>query len=183
MNTTRKKILGIALIVMILAVIGSILVTAETEDMTTDEEPFGCFGFGRMMERPSQFLSTLTEEQQNEIDSIQSTMKQANASFEEIQEAINEKLREYGYEIPTRDELLQNDIERTTKRLEILERQKELRDRGTNWDDIKDIIIEEYGEDCIDGHGPGTMNHGFHKDRCRGGFSEDLVRNNGYIDI
>ena len=166
-KTTRKKLFGGALIFALLASAGAVLVTAETDD-TTDQKDWNSFGFGRPMGHHQSYYSELTEEQQTEIDEIRETMMQDGAAKDEIQEAINEKLREYGLEIPTRDEMLDNEIERTTQRLEILERQKELREQGYDWDEIQEIISEEFDMTVSYFGNPGLM-HGPGGHRPRGG--------------
>lgn len=159
-ETTRKKVFGGALIFALVASAGAVLVTAETDD-TTDQPDKDCFEFDRPIGHHQPYYSELTEEQQAEIDELRETMTQNGETFEEIQEAINEKLREFGIDIPTRDEMLYNEIERTTQRLEILERQKELREQGYDWDEIQDMISEEYNITASDFgqsdfmHGPG----------------------------
>ena len=63
---------------------------------------------------------------------------------EELQATMQQKFEEYGIEMPTRDEMLDKKIEHTKQRLEILERQKELREEGYEWEDIQEIIQDEF---------------------------------------
>lgn len=138
MKNIRKKILGSFMIIIILAVIGVTVVSAQTED--------GLFWGGRGL------FAELTDEQR-----------------EDLQTTIQQKLEEYGIEMPTRDEILEKQIERTEQRLEILNRQKELRDEGYEWDDIRDIIEEEFDLEFPAGEGQGMMfGHGFRCGPCRG---------------
>lgn len=64
--------------------------------------------------------------------------------IENLQETIQQKFEEYGIDMPTRDEILDTQIERTEQRLQILNRQKELREEGYEWDDIQEIIQDEF---------------------------------------
>jgi hypothetical protein len=63
---------------------------------------------------------------------------------EELQATVQQKFEEYGIEMPSRDEMLDKKIEHTKQRLEILERQKELREEGYEWEDIQEIIQDEF---------------------------------------
>jgi len=183
MNKTTKKLIGGSLIVAILASIGAVLVSADTNEKIEDETPFKHFGFGKPMERHPSFQSELTEEQQEEIKALRETMEENDASTEEIRDAINEKLRDFGIEIPTRDETLDTKIEQTTQRLEILERQKELREQGYSWDEISDVISEEFDIEFPENHSTDKMfKSGFHGARCRGGLNQNF-KDNGDSDI
>lgn len=88
---------------------------------------------------------------------------------EDLQTTIQQKLEEYDIEMPTRDEMLDKQIERTEQRLEILNRQKELREEGYEWEEIRDIIEEEFDLELPDGEGQGMMfGHNFRCGSCRG---------------
>jgi len=166
MKTTNKKLVGGLLIGLLFSTIGAVLVTAQT-DATTDEttQPIvfggrhGMHGFGP--------LSTyLTDEQQEEINETITSLRDQNATHEEIQAAIQEKLDEFG----VLDIQLENEIEQTQQRLTILNREKELRDQGYSWDEINTIIQEEFDLEnttgigfCMafdQGFGPGPGPHG-----------------------
>ena len=121
------------MVVMLIATIGTVLASAQT---TEDDLSWGI----PMMGRAPYCMTELTEEQ-----------------HEELNELINEKLEEYGVELPTRDELLDKQIERTEQRLEILTRQKELRDEGYTWEEINEIIQEEYDLESPVDDGQGMM--------------------------
>jgi DNA-binding transcriptional MerR regulator len=129
-----------------------------------------------MQERSLPLYANLTDEQRDELEDLRSTLREDNATHEEIQEAINEKLREYGIDVPTRDEMLTTRIERTTTQLEILERQKELRDQGYEWDEIKDIIAEEFDVESLHAMAPQPLGRfhgaGPHRGRDDGSFEE-----------
>ena len=175
-KNTTKKIIGGTLIVALLATIGAVLVTADTDDSTDNVKPFNGFGFERHMQGQEPFCTNLTEEQQTEIQALRESLTASNATAEEIREAINEKLREFGIDIPTRDEMLDSQIEQTTQQLEILQRQKELRNEGYSWDEISDIISEEYGMELPNSSPPGEMGgRGFHGPGCRGEFNQDFA--------
>ena len=91
------------------------------------------------------FMTELTEEQR-----------------EDLQATMQEKFEEYGIEIPTRDEMLDKQIERTEQRLEILKRQKELREEGYEWEEIQEIIQDEFELEYSIGQGPRMgFRHGF----------------------
>jgi hypothetical protein len=120
----------------------------------------------------------LTEEQQLEINSLRENMSAEGSSPQEIRDAIAAKLQEFGIDFPTRDDMLDREIEQTTQRLNILERQKELREAGYSWDEIHDLIAEEfginfsgdvqphslYGDVCPQAHNKGGVGHTFAND-------------------
>jgi hypothetical protein len=66
---------------------------------------------------------------------------------EDLKTTMQQKFEEYGIEMPTRDEMLDEHIAQTEQRLEILNRQKELRVEGYEWEDISEIIQEEFDID------------------------------------
>ena len=63
---------------------------------------------------------------------------------EDLQETMQQKFEEYGIKMPTRDEILDKQIERTEQRLEILNRMKELREEEYEWEEIQEIIQAEF---------------------------------------
>ena len=69
------------------------------------------------------------------------------------------------------DERLTSAIENTEQRLTILNREKELRDQGYTWDEINEIIQEEFDTEVPIGMGF-NMNEGpgFHGGPHNGGF-------------
>ena len=166
-KATSKKLIGSLLIIMLLAIIGAVLVTAEISDTTLDEEnvsvetndetgyndkPTTFGGRGYICgQRP--FFFNLTDEQRDEIDKIVTSLREEGASCLEIREAIFAKFDEYGIW----DQKLEYEINCTEKRLEILYRQKELREEGYNWDEIKDIIQDEFDLELPIGHGKDIM--------------------------
>ena len=156
-KSTQKKIIGGTLIAVFLSILGAVLVTAEldgTEDTDDDTTDFPDFGFGRKLCGREPYMSKLTEEKQEEIYNLRQSLLEENATMEEIREAINDKLTEFGIEVPTRDDLLGDQIERTTQKLEMLEVQKQLREDGYTWDEVDDILVEEYNVTMpMDHHG------------------------------
>ena len=83
-------------------------------------------------------------------------------------------LEEYGVDVPTRDEILDKNIENSEKRLEILKRTKELRQNNSelSWEEINEIIQEEFELELPEdeaqgmrfGRGPCDGPHGFMSD-------------------
>ena len=149
MNTTHKKLVGGLLTGLLLATVGAAFATGQTDDSTDDQEigtlrdtplqmPFG--------ERPGRmvlesFASELTDEQQTELQELMTTLREQNASPDEMRAVIQEKLDEFG----VLDANLDDEIARTEQRLTVLNRQKELRNEGYSWDDIRNIIEDEFG--------------------------------------
>ncbi len=137
MRNTNKKLVGGLLIGLIITAIGAVLATAETDD-TIDETTIPIPPEGKHGIRP--FSYNLTEEQQAELENLMTTLREQNATRNETQAVIQEKLDEYG----VLDTQLDNEITQTEQRLIILNRQKELRDQGYSWDEINTIIQEEF---------------------------------------
>ena len=155
MKKQGTRIVGGLMVAMLMATIGAVLVSAETENASETEDwhlPF--HGRGNMF-RHGTIDNELTDEQQAEIDALITSLNEEGASSEEIREAVFAKLSEIGI----LDERLDNAIEQTEQRLEILNREQELRDQGYSWEEINEIIQEEY----VLKH-PSGMYHGF----CRG---------------
>lgn len=175
MKKTNKKIIGGLITLMVIATIGAVLVSAETNDITENGENIKSFYFGRGRAKCGEppFFSELTDEQKLEIQTLMEDLKSSDATPEEIHTAISEKLESWGIDVPTRDEQLDSAIERTGRHLELLQRQKELREEGKTWEEIQEIIQEEFDlefpEDC--GQGP-KFKHGF--GRMHGRCSEDI---------
>ena len=151
--------------VILIATIEAVLATEQTDD--TSEEmipPQIPFERGHHINDIGCFASDLTDEQQAEIEELTKTLKDQNATPEEIKSAIQEKLDEYG----VFDTRLDNEIAQTEQRLIILNREKQLRDQGYSWDEIRNTIQEEFdlqnstiiGFDIIDGCGLGHGPHG-----------------------
>jgi len=128
---------------MLIATIGIVLVGAETDNADdTEDWHLPMMGKERILGHRGIFYE-LTEEQQDEIDAMIASLTEEGATCEEIREAIHAKLDEMGI----LDEQLDNAIEHTEQRLEILNRENELRDQGYSWEEINDIIQEEFDLD------------------------------------
>ncbi len=174
MKNTSKKLVGGFMVALLIATIGAIIVSAETEDITEDESSNKFFwGFGGIRHREiskDNLFYELTDEQEEELLQLKQTMIDENATCEEIQEAIMQKLDEWGI----LDKRLDEAIEQTELRLEILNRQKELREQGYSWEEISSLIQEEF--DLEETFGEGEMfGHGFGHGGCRGprGFMDE----------
>ena len=169
MKKVSKKLLGGFIVVILVATIGAIFASAQSDDeteMDTPEQYNRCFrepGFMHIGDR--NLFYELTDEQEEEIVQLKETMIADGATCEEIKEVIMQKLDEWGI----LDNRLDNAIEQTEQRLEILNRQKELREQGYSWEEINDIIKEEYELESFPGYSPGMdFESGFHKGKCRG---------------
>jgi len=156
-NTTRNKLVGTFLIVALVTIAGAVLVSAETDEAgDVIEEQEWC---RPMMQERMPFFSELTEEQQQEIEELRTELSESGATPEEVHEAVTEKLREFGIDIPTRAEQLAQEIERTEQQLEILNRKKELLESGYSWKEIQDTIQEEFDLEASMGPGQGMGPH------------------------
>jgi DNA-binding transcriptional MerR regulator len=89
---------------------------------------FGCFGYN------------LTTDQQTELQQLITTLRNQNATPQEMQSAIQQKLEEFG----VFDTQLENQIAQTEQRLTILNREKELRNQGYNWTEVRNMIQDEF---------------------------------------
>jgi hypothetical protein len=162
MKTTHKKLVGGLLVGLLVATVGAAFATGQTDDTTDDtidnEPPQMPFGgrhgmigprnnttseppqmpFGNMI---GPYASELTDEQQTELEELMTSLREQNASPDEIRTAIQEKLDEFG----VLDTRLDNELAQTEQRLTILNRQKELRNEGYSWDEINTIIENEFG--------------------------------------
>jgi hypothetical protein len=159
MNTTHKKLIGGLLVGLLIATVGAAFATGQTDDTTDDvidntppQMPFGerhGLGNNTTNEPPQMrfgimigpYASELTDEQQTELEELMTSLREQNASRDEIRTAIQEKLDEFG----VLDTQLDNEITQTEQRLTILNRQKELRNEGYSWDEINNIIVDEFG--------------------------------------
>ena len=174
-KSTGKKLLGSFMVVMLVAVVGAVITTAETDEDSSDAETQQDTFFGRCDRGGHMpFFSELTDEQKEEIEVLRESLEEEGASAEEIQTAIQEKLEEFGvnFELPELmdeelDERLDTAIERTEQQLDILNRKKELREDGYSWEEIEDIIQEEFDLSFPVGGGQGMMKGpGFHHGPC-----------------
>jgi DNA-binding transcriptional MerR regulator len=159
---TRKKLIAGLMAAMIIATIGVVYATDQTDGTVPSTTIQESFGDEHKIDRTIPFACNLTTEQQTELRQLLVTLKEQNATPEEIQAALLEKLDEYG----VFDTQLDTQIAQTEQRLTILNREKELRDQGYNWSEIRTIIQDEFNT-------TGTMDmmygFGFGHGPCRGG--------------
>ncbi len=165
----KKIVLGTATIILV-ATIGVVFAGAQYDETTQEDFPEIDFSDRPQMKEHRLldsnitehgfFFYDLTEEQQTEIDELRTSLQNQGANFSEIQDAINEKLDEFG----VFDQRLDNEINQTEQRLQILNREKELREQGYSWDEIRTIIQDEFGQEffvigddhaMMDPHGSG----------------------------
>ena len=174
MKTINKKIIGGILVAITLATVGAVFATAQndgTNDEFTPQDDFWCRPhmdrhdlFKENITENGFFYFDLTEEQQAEINQLRTNLQDQGANYTEIRKAINEKLDEFG----VFDQRLENEINQTEQRLQILNREKELREQGYSWDEINTIIQDEFGIDYpFQIYTPDMMGqHGFGKRPC-----------------
>jgi len=143
MKKARKKIIVGIMVVGLLATVGVVVVSAHPV-----------------------FFSELTDEQKEEIKDLRTKLREDGATREEMREAMRTQLEEYGIELPTREEMLDMQIEHTKQRLEILERTKELIQENpeiTN-EEIREIIQNEFELEMPNGDGWDMIyQRGFHR--------------------
>jgi DNA-binding transcriptional MerR regulator len=169
MKPIHKKLVGGLLVGILIATIGAALATGQTDgttdnttDDTTPQIPFrGRHGMNRL----DPFVSELTDAQQTELEELMTSLRDQNVTPEEIRTAIQEKLDEFG----VLDTRLDNEIAQTEQRLTILNRQKELRNEGFSWDEIRNIIQGEYDLQNTTGIDQDMkFEHGFERRPCEG---------------
>jgi hypothetical protein len=178
MNSRKKLIAGL-IAAMIIGTIGAVLATAQTDGTTPDSATqkmswntldqnrtrffddnmthgmvmFGCFNYN------------LTIEQQTELQQLMTTLRDQNATPQEIRATIQQKLEEFGMF----DTHLDNEIAQTEQRLTILKREKELRNQGYNWTEVRNMIQDEFDLKNSTNADLGTMQgQGFGRGPCRG---------------
>lgn len=166
MKTTHKKLVGGLLIGMFIASIGATFATGAIDNASTStpippiETSHGMYGIGP-------FASNLTDEQQTEIWTLITTLRTNNATPEEIKTAIQNKLDEFG----VLDTWLVSEITHTENQLTILNRQKELRDKGYSWEEIRNITQDEFDPQNMTGLDQGFVNDtGFDHGLCGGSY-------------
>ena len=162
MNTTTKKLVGGLCIDILLATFAAVFATAQPDDATSDitEETTAQHSWRDQpdMNRIGPFATELTDEQQTELEDLMDTLRENNATPEEIRAAVDDKLDEYG----VLDTRLENEITQTEQRLTMLTREKDLRDQGYSWDEIRTIINDEFDIGNTTGfHDDGGFGHGF----------------------
>jgi hypothetical protein len=165
MKTTHKKLVAGLLISTLIASIGATFASGALDDTTTTttvlpptDTNHGMYGIGP-------FASNLTDEQQTEIWNLITSLRKENATPEEMKAAIQNKLDQFG----VLDTWLSSEINQTEQKLAILSRQKELRDEGYSWADIRNITQDEFDLQNMTGLDQGLMiDIGFHHGPCGG---------------
>ena len=139
MKKPGMKIVGGLMAAMIVGTIGAVLVGAEVDDDDETDEwhvPFDSNNMGGL----GIITSELTDDEQAELDALITSLNEEGASCKEIREAVFAKLNDMGI----LDEQLDTAIEQTEQRLEILKRGNELRDQGYTWEEINEILQDEF---------------------------------------
>ena len=136
MKKTTKRVFGGLMVVLLIATIGAVVVSANPG-----------------------FFSDLTDEQKEEMKNLRESLRAEGKTRAEIREEMRNQLEEYGVELPTREEMLDKQIEFTEQKLEILKRIKELVEENPEitQEEIRDIISEEFDLE-IPEDGQGMMN-------------------------
>jgi hypothetical protein len=155
----NKKLIGGLTVVALVAAVGVVFASAETNGTTSNSVfPMNFWQRQSTSEPPKHnattrnfcgrqpmpgygpFYANLTEAQQAELKALMETLRSQNATPQEIRAAVQQKLDEYG----VFDRQLNNAINQTEQRLQILNREKELRSQGYSWENITSIIQQEY---------------------------------------
>lgn len=174
-KTTKKQLFGGLLVVMLITTIGAVIASAQTFGTTDDTLRCGFWGGRPMHGRPAVFPD-LDEIQIAELEELRENLEEQGATCAEIRAAIKEKLEEWGIELQIPeftdeelDERLDDAIARTEQRLDVLKRMQELRASGESWENIRDVIQDEFDLDCPLGDGQGMIfRQGFRRGPCRG---------------
>lgn len=140
MKKQGTRIVGGLMVAMLMATMGAVPLSAETDNAGETEDWHLPFKDRENMFEHRAFDNELTEDQQAEIDELITKLNEEGASSEEIREAVFVKLNELGIF----DDQLDNAIEQTEQRLELLNRENELRDQGYSWEEINEILQVEY---------------------------------------
>jgi len=170
MKTRNKKLVGGLLVGIFIVTLGVVYASGQTDD-TSDETPLQIPPFeGRhRMKELGPFAYDLTDEQQTELEELTATLREQNATRQEIQAAIQEKLDEYG----VLDKQLDTEIAQTEQRLTILNREKELRNEGCSWGEIRNVIEDEFDLQNTTGIFQNMMDeHGFGHGPCGGPYGD-----------
>jgi hypothetical protein len=183
MNTRKKIIAGLmtALIIGTIGIVGAVSQTNGTApDQTTQPpawntqnrtRPFDCFpnhhdeGFGY----------NLSTEQQTELNDLMTTLRNENVSPLEIRTAIEAKLESFG----VFDTQLDKQITQAQERLTILNREKELRNLGYNWTQVRQMITDEFDTDNTTNRDVGMMPGNRYRQGPRRGPHQDRSDENG----
>jgi len=165
MKNTHKKLIGGLFVGLLIATVGAAFASGQVDDPTDDTIPQIPFRERHGMIGIGPYASELTDEQRTELEELMTDLREQTASPDEIRTAIQEKLDEFG----VLDAQLYNEIAQTEQRLTILNRQKELRNEGYNWDEINNIIEDEFDLENTTGFGWDMMSgHGYGHRACGG---------------
>ena len=175
----RKKLVAGLMAARIIGTIGAVFVTAQTDGTTPDisthkmlwntqgQNRTKCFNNTFTQEKimPRGFNYNLTTEQQIELQQLMTTLRDQNATPQEIRAAVQQKLEEFG----VFDTQLDNQIAQTQQRLTILNREKELRNQGYNWTEVRKMIQDEFNlQNSTKGDLGMMQGQGFGQRPCRG---------------
>jgi Spy/CpxP family protein refolding chaperone len=161
MKNTHKKLIGGLLAICLIATFSAALATGQTDDTTTDTTqdtstdtpPSQPGGDHHRMKGFGMLQYNLTDEQQIELKDLMTSLRDQNATPDEIRTAILEKLDEFG----VLDTQLENEIAQTEQRLTILNREQELRNEGYSWTEITSMIQDEFDLGNTTGLGMGII--------------------------
>jgi len=155
----NKKLIGVLTAVTLVAIVGVVFASAQTNGVMT-KSIFSTKFWQRSSTNETQkhnmtmrnfcgrapmrgfgpSFMNLTDAQQADLENMIKTMRSQNATPQEIQQAVQQKLDGYG----VFDRRLNDEINRTALRLQILNREKELRAEGYSWENITSIIHQEF---------------------------------------
>jgi hypothetical protein len=161
MKTTHKKLIGGLLSIFLIATIGVVLATGQTDDTATDitqnstndTAPVQPWGDHQRMKDFGMFQYNLTDEQRTELEDLMTSLRDQNVTPDEMRTAIMEKLDEFG----VLDIQLGNENVQTEQRLTILNREQELRNEGYSWTEITSMIQDEFDLENTMGFGMGII--------------------------
>jgi len=146
MNNKTKKIIGGVFAALILSSVGAVLVSANEDVLSSfeDSPETDEFRQWRFVTPRGYLAEVLTDDQKEELRLLHEEMIEQNATCEQIREAVHDLLESWGIDHPDLDEQLEVGINRTSKRFEILNRTQELREEGYSWEEIKEMIQDEF---------------------------------------
>jgi hypothetical protein len=179
MNRLPLIVCGL-LAVILIATIGAVYTTNAQTNNATNQTTTPSHGnqtriqgrCGRFNEMPRGPMMgyfpgmNLTASQRADLNQTMQTLRAQNATPQQIRDALQAKLEEYG----VLDAQLNASIVSTQRRLSILNREQELRQQGYNWTTVESMIQTEYGQNTTQGpdsYGMMTPGRG-HDDMPRG---------------
>lgn len=93
MNRTRGFILVSLLAIAVVLASSSIILSAKAQDQGTAPDP-------QLPPRDPPWMSQLTDDQKAQIQQLIQSMKDSGATPQEIRDAVNAKLQEWGIQLP-----------------------------------------------------------------------------------